>query len=381
MVVKSKNSKIKIEDLQGFKTVKEFRKILEKTLPNHLPHPSELDPKRKLDKYDYFSLFLFTYLNPILKSMRGLCAATELKKIQETVSSNYVSLGSFSEAQSIFDPELLLCVIQTLSKQFLPTVGDKRLQNICKELVAVDGTLIRALPHMTWALWQDHNNRSAKLHLHYAFLRQAVINGSVTNANSCERVELAKLIESDFLYTADRYYGADYSFFDIFEQKNAYYVIRIKNNAIIHELESFPITEDDKKAGVVWDKKVKLGDEKKSKDPFRLVLIRAWDKELFILTNKWDIPAELISVIYRYRWEIENLFKWIKGNLQCRHLLAESQQGVTIQIYIAIIASLLLFLALGHRPTKREMELIHMYSSGWASLEELQAGLGLKKRA
>ena len=93
------------------------------------------------------------------------------------------------------------------------------------------------------------------------------------------------------------------------------------------------------------------------------------------------IPAELIGMIYRYRWEIETLFKWIKCNLQCRHLLAESQQGVTIQIYIAIIASLLLYLTLGRRPKKREIELIHMYSMGWASLDELHNGLGLKKKS
>ena len=379
MVTKSSDSKIKIEDLQGFKIIKQFRKILEKASTEHLPHPSELDPKRKLNQNDYFALFLFTYLNPVLKNMRGLCAATELEKIQDTVSSKYVSLGSFSEAQSIFNPELLLSVIKTLATQFKPTFGDKRIQKICKELVAVDGTLIRALPHMAWALWQDENNRSAKLHLHFSILRQTVIDASVTDANSCERTELAKLIEKDFLYVADRYYGGDYSFFDIFKKKEAHFVIRIRNNAVFIELESHQITEADKKAGVVWDKKVLLGDKKKG--PYRLILINACDKKFYILTNRWDIPAELISIIYKYRWEIETLFKWIKCNLQCRHLLAESKQGVTIQVYTAIIASLLLFLSIGHRPTKREMELIQLYSIGWASLEELQKGLGLKKRA
>ena len=381
MVIRSENSKVELEELQGFKLIEKFRKILQSTAPQYSPHPSELDPKRKLAQNDYFSLFLFTYLNPILKNMRGLCEATKLEKIQETVSSNSVSLGSFSEAQCVFNPELLLSVIQALSKQFQPTFGDKRLQAACKELVAVDGTLIRALPRMAWALWKDQSNRSAKLHLHYSLLRQTVINASVTDANSCERVELAQLIERDFLYVADRYYGGDYSFFDVFEKKSASYVIRIRNNVVFLELESVPITEEDQKAGVVWDKKVLLGNKDNPKGPFRLILIKTWDREIRILTNKWDIPAELIGMIYRYRWEIETLFKWIKCNLQCRHLLAESRQGVTIQVYIAIIASLLLFLTLGHRPKKREMELIHMYSIGWASMDELLNGLGLKKTA
>jgi len=372
---------VNIEDLQGFKMIKKFKKILERSNSDALPTPTELDPRRKLSQDDYFSLFLFTYLNPVLKSMRALCAATVLEKIQQTVCSNSVSLGSFSEAQSLFDPELLLDVIKKLAIQFPAEFVDKRIKELCKELVAVDGTLIRALPRMTWALWQDDDNRSAKLHLHYSFLRQTVINASVTHANSCERTELAKLIEENFLYTADRYYGADYSFFEKFENKKAYFVIHIRNDAVFIELESFPITEEDRKAGVVWDKKIYLGDEKNPKGPYRAILVKAWGKELLILTNLWDIPAELISIIYRYRWKIEDFFKWIKCNLQCRHLLAESQSGVTIQIYLAIIASLLLFLAIGHRPTKRQLELIHMYSMGWVTVDELYRGLGLKKRA
>ena len=164
MVVKSKKYQIKLEELQGFKLIKKFRRILRSTNTGYLPHPSELDSRRNLAGKDYFSLFLFTYLNPVIKGMRGLCEATKLDKIQENVSSHYVSRGSFSEAQAIFNPQHLLSVIQTLSKQFQPTFGDKRIQKVCKELVAVDGTLLRALPRMTWALWQDEDHRSAKLH-------------------------------------------------------------------------------------------------------------------------------------------------------------------------------------------------------------------------
>jgi len=381
MPKKYSKSSVGVEDLQGFKIVKKFKEILERTNSHNLPTPTERDSRRTLSQSDYFSLFLFTYLNPVLKSMRSLCDASQLEKISQNVCSSPVSPASFSEAQTLFDPQLLLEVIQCLAAQFKPEFGDKRIWELCKELVAVDGTLIRALPRMAWALWQDEQHRSAKLHLHYSVLRQTVINASVTNAKSCERVELAKLIEEEFLYTADRYYGGDYSFFENFEKKNAYFVIRIRNDAVIHEIESLPITEDDRKVGVVWDKKIHLGDIKDPKGPYRAILVKAWDKEILILTNLWDIPAELVSIIYLYRWKIEDFFKWIKCNLQCRHLLAESKQGVTIQVYLAIIASLLLFLALGHRPRKRELELIQMYSIGWATVDELYRGLGLKKRA
>ena len=96
-----------------------------------------------------------------------------------------------------------------------------------------------------------------------------------------------------------------------------YFAIRIRNDAVIHELKSFPITEEDRKLGVIWDKKIHLGDKKNPKGPYRAILVKTWDKEILILTNLWDIPAELISIIYLNRWKIEDLFKWIKCNLEC----------------------------------------------------------------
>ena len=62
------------------------------------PPPRSADPKRKLLEGDYFSLMLFGLLNPVLDSMRGLCAASDLEKMQQEVCTHRVSLGSFSEA-------------------------------------------------------------------------------------------------------------------------------------------------------------------------------------------------------------------------------------------------------------------------------------------
>jgi hypothetical protein len=43
-------------------------------------------------------------LNPVVDSMRGLCAASKLGRVQQEICSRPVSLGSFSEAQAVFDP-------------------------------------------------------------------------------------------------------------------------------------------------------------------------------------------------------------------------------------------------------------------------------------
>ena len=61
-------------------------------------------------------------------------------------------------------------------------------------------------------------------------------------------------------------------------------------------------------------------------------------------------PADLIGLIYRRRWTIQLFFRWIKCILGCRHFFADSPQGVAIQLYLALIASLLFQFYTGRHP-------------------------------
>jgi hypothetical protein len=96
---------------------------------------------------------------------------------------------------------------------------------------------------------------------------------------------------------------------------------------------------------------------------------------LLIATNLLDPPAEIIALLYRYRWLIEIFFRFLKHILGCRHLLSTHSVGVEIQAYCAIIACLLIALWTGKQPTKRTYEMICWYFIGWADEEELLAHL------
>ena len=65
------------------------------------------DPRRHLLHGQYLSLFLFGLVNPVLRTVRALCAASGLERVQREVCGQRVSLGSFSEAQSLVDPAFL----------------------------------------------------------------------------------------------------------------------------------------------------------------------------------------------------------------------------------------------------------------------------------
>jgi len=55
-----------------------------------------------------------------------------------------------------------------------------------------------------------------------------------------------------------------------------------------------------------------------------------------------SLPAELVVLLYRRRWQVELFFRWLKCLLGCKRWLAESRQGATLQIYLALIAAVLL---------------------------------------
>ena len=67
-------------------------------------------------------------------------------------------------------------------------------------------------------------------------------------------------------------------------------------------------------------------------------------KLVSLLTNDFDMPLETIVAIYRRRWQIESLFKQIKQNFPLRYFYGESANAIKIQIWVTLIANLLLSL-------------------------------------
>jgi hypothetical protein len=88
-----------------------------------------------------------------------------------------------------------------------------------------------------------------------------------------------------------------------------------------------------------------------------------------------ELSAAEVGLLYRRRWQMECFFRWLKCLLNSRHWLAESRAGVTIQLYLALIAAVLFQLHTGRRPNRRMLELFQLHQLGWASTDGLIAGL------
>lgn len=329
------------EELSRWRLIEEFEGRLERAAAVGKEGRTFSDPRRKLGQKDYLSLLLFGLFNPVVDSMRGLCAASRcLQRVQEEICSAPMSLGSFSEAQGVIDPELLQRVFAELAleQQRENLQGaDKRLEPYRAQLLVVDGTLWRALPRMAWALWRYQHGRESALRLHLKFnlCEEKPVGAVVTSARCCERAVLRGHLVAGEFYVGDRYYGEDYALFSELERAGCSYLLRLRQEACFEVMAEWPLSAAEKAASVTFDGLVRLGvGRRRQETPIRLVRVQSEGGELLLVSNKAreDLSAELLALIYRSRWRVELFFKWLKCILGCRHWLAESERGVALQV-------------------------------------------------
>lgn len=363
--------------MQGFKYFEALDGLLERLRP--VGTGRDRAGNRDLYFDQYATLLILYYFNPTVTTLRGLRQFTTLEKVQRLCGVQPTSLGSLSEAGRVFDPRALEPIIAELAAQAVRTRAafPSAKEAALAGLIAVDGSLLKALPRMAWALWQDATHRAAKMHVAFAVFAGVPVGATVTSGNGSERDELRKLVQPGGFYVADRGY-ADYSMFRDFDAQGVRFLIRLQQNAVFEVQEERPLSDADRAAGVVRDVLLqRLGTEKHNAllpQPLRLVRVQGSqpDQVWVLATNALDLPAELIAIAYHHRWQIELFFRWLKCVLGCRHLLSESPSGVTLQVYCAIIAALLIGLWAGVKPNKRTYEMLCHYFSGWATAEEVE---------
>jgi hypothetical protein len=383
-----KRHKIKERELQGFKYFKAIEGML-----NSIHQAGCMRDKagnRILHMDQYMSLLLLYMFNPICSSLRAVQQASELKKVQRILGCSRASLGSLSEASTVFDSALMEEIVRNLGSQLKPISGNTKLNEIDAILTAVDGTLINALPKMAWALWKK-DMMAIKAHTQFDIQKHVPVRITITEGNSDEKQVLADNLESGRIYVKDRGY-AGFALFQQVLDSHSSFVCRVKENTVYECLEEFKLTPDAVAAGIVFDRKVRLGCNDKTRKqlsvPVRLIAIKCTPHKkrykigrggpqqgemLFIATDIFDMEADVIALIFKHRWSVETFFNFFKHVLGCRYLLSYNQNGIELETYAAIIACMLISLWTGHKPTLRTFEMLCWYFTGMADEEELLA--------
>jgi hypothetical protein len=387
-----KRKKIRERDIQGLKFFKELVPLLERLHDVGCQRDKASNCQLHFD--EYCMLVLLFLFNPIIRSLRGIQQAGELKKVQRKLGCARASLGSLSESVAVFEPQRLKEVIAELGAKLTPIAKDPRLKSLEQTLILVDGSVLKVLPWLSHAMLQEPTDQhKVRLHTHFEVDRYVPtridVTGGTPRGQDDERAVMSRSIESDRLYVMDRGY-AKFALFNQIVAAQSSYVCRVRDNSSYHVLQSRPLGEEDRQAHIVQDEIVEVGETSPAgagpDHPLRFVTIKTTphvkrggnagpesDGYLRIATNLLDIPAWVIGLIFRYRWTIEVFFRFFKHVLGCRHLLSTQPAGIEIQVYMAIIACMLISLHTGRKPTLRTYEMICHYFAGWADEEELLA--------
>lgn len=234
--------------------------------------------------------------------------------------------------------------------------GSRRDVTELKKVISIiDASLIRlgGRGH-DWAVatrTRSHN-QGLKLHVQYAPQGERVEFIDVTDGNASDiSVGRDLSLQADRIYVFDKGY-CDYNWWHSIVEAGSRFVTRMKTNAAFKVVQERKISSE-QAALILADNDIQLTNAKPGAGktnllaghPLRLVQIPhpgGKDKPFWIVSNDLKASPEQIADWYKQRWGIELLFKWLKQNLKIKSFLGQNRNAILIQIYVAIIAYVLL---------------------------------------
>ncbi|WP_035452310.1 IS4 family transposase [Alicyclobacillus herbarius] len=268
--------------------------------------------------------------------------------VQNELGLKSISTAQLSRRLRDMPPEFMDFVFRQCVQQIYDQVGMRRANEKLGRIHLVDSsTITMCLSQYRWAEFRK-TKAGVKMHLRLVFMDRQVIPDKVilTHARHADKTKMDELIvvEKDALNVYDRGY-VDYRKFDDYCKAKTRFVTRLKDNAVIHEvLEERMVVPD---SPVIRDALVCLGSYPNYVMEYPLRLIKTTDSEgnpVTILSNDAKLSAEEICDVYRWRWQIELFFKWVKQHLVLKHLYGKSEAAVYNQLRLALITYWLLVL-------------------------------------
>ena len=248
-----------------------------------------------------------------------------------------INKSSFFEAINSRGLDQLMQIFQALqanATKILPAeVGN------LGDLVAIDGSLIDAVLSMYWADYRG-GSKKAKTPIGFDINRGIPTKIFLTNGKGDERPFVSQILSPGQTGVLDRYYQRHKSF-DQWQTEKKHFVCRIKENTTKTIISANVV----KPEGIVfYDAVVLLGTKgvNQTETPLRVVGYRVVKEEYWIATDRFDLSAEEVALVYKLRWNIETFFGWWKRHLKVYHLIARSRHGLMVQILAGLITYLLL---------------------------------------
>ncbi len=294
--------------------------------------PLQMEFEDQLNALIYFHLEEHTSGRHLLQALKeddfareNVAPAAGIEKSSFFEAINSRGLDQFME---------VFLALQADAARILPKEFDK-----LGDLVAVDGSLIDAVLSMHWADYRD-GAKKTKTHIGFDLNRGIPSKIFLTNGKGDERPFVSQILAPGQTGVMDRYYQRHKSF-DDWQAEGKHFVCRIKENTTKTVIRTNAV-----KPGsiVFYDAVVLLGTPRQSQTEkeLRLVGYRVGKKEYWVATDRYDLSAEEVAMVYKLRWNIEIFFGWWKRHLKVYHLIARSPHGLMVQILAGLITYLLL---------------------------------------
>ena len=296
---------------------------------------------RSLTEYDHFLALCFGQLT-YRESLRDIVACLNSKKklLYHLGFRGSITRTNLAYANKNRDWRLFASVAEVLmrraSRLYQLHPSDPDLPSLS---FALDSSIIRlSLNLFRWGYWARTKQAALKLHLMLSLKGNVPAWGAITEADFPDLKILDRIpVRLGAFYIMDRGY-LDFVRLDRIHKAGGFFVVRCKRHVKFSVLESRPV---DKEKNLRSDQTVRLKSHwsrKSFPEPLRRITVYDPEQKIFLilLTNNFDLPAEVIAELYRRRWQVELFFKWIKQHLRIRSFYGRSENAVRCQIWSAI---------------------------------------------
>jgi putative transposase len=231
----------------------------------------------------------------------------------------------------------------------LVETADRQTRHEGKEMVRlIDASPIPLSKICTWAKWNGRI-RGMKLHVVYDPVADVPTCVEITPANVND-IEIGQqtTIKRGTTYVFDKGY-CRFDWWQKINDNGGFFVTRKKVNM---RLRATRHRTNRKRKGdgfkVIADDEVVLASKGNARLPIplrRIKIKREKGGVITLLTNDLARTAIEIATLYKSRWQIELLFRWIKQHLDIRKFLGTNDNAIRLQVFAAMIAFLLLRIA------------------------------------
>jgi hypothetical protein len=341
-------------------------------------------PNRLLFYDDVLVAYLVAFFNPVIRSLRCIEHASQLPGVNRFLDVKAVCKSTLADANALFDPVHLQGLIEQLRRR-LPNLHqqDKQLEYLLDQVTLFDGSFFRVAADVAWAISSSnqYHQGGGQVRLNCRFcLRNGVPTGVSINGSDGvgEGTAAIDFIEPGHIYLFD---GGVVSFplLKTILGAGSNFLCNLAPGVNFAADQQRALSAQDVEAGVLSDRIGRLAgsDTRDAPDAVVREIFIAYvardgkPKKLRLLTTLLDPPAHLIGQLYRYRWQIELFFRWLKVHANFRHLTSHSRNGITLSFYVAVIAAMLMCLHTQRPLSRYGYNLLSMVAAGLGDVSDI----------